>query len=42
MSWILTVGLFLLLAGIVVINVFHGRKRGMVRTGIASGCFLSA
>lgn len=40
MSWILTVGLFLLLAGIVVINVFHGRKRGMVRTGIAIGVLL--
>lgn len=40
MSWILTAVLFLLLAGIVVLNVFHGRKRGMIRTGIAIGVLL--
>ncbi len=40
MSALLTVILLLFLAGLVVLNVFHGRKRGMIRSGIAIGVLL--
>lgn len=34
MGWILSGMMLLVLAGIVILNLFRGKKRGVVRTGI--------
>lgn len=39
MGWILSGMMLLVLAGIVILNLFRGKKRGVVRTGI-SVCIL--
>lgn len=41
MGWILSGMMLLVLAGIVILNLFRGKKRGVVRTGI-SVCILIA